>query len=118
MGAKPAERDRSKREGGTAAEARASAEIWTTRRLLKWMGDHFQARSLDSPRVVAEMLLAHVLGCERMRLYMEADRPASHAELATLRAVVARAAKHEPVQYLVGTAWFFGRQYEVNPSTL
>ena len=96
----------------------AAAETWTTRRLLKWMTDHFTAKGIDSPRVVAEMLLAHVLGCERMRLYMEADRPASAAELAQLRDLVARAAKHEPAQYLVGEAWFFGRQFTVNRSTL
>lgn len=95
-----------------------SAETWTTRRLLKWMTEHFTLKQVDSPRVVAEMLLASVLGCERLRLYMETDRPASPAELATLRELVARAAKHEPVQYLVGHAWFFGRQFKVNRSTL
>jgi release factor glutamine methyltransferase len=95
-----------------------SGEIWTTRRLLKWMSDHFQSKAIDSPRVVAEMLLAHVLGCERLRLYMESDRPASSAELAQLRELVARAAKHEPVQYLVGHAWFFGRQFAVSRATL
>lgn len=96
----------------------SAAEVWTTRRLLKWMTDFFTEKQVDSPRVVAEMLLAHVLGCERLRLYMEADRPASPVELSTLRLLVARAGRHEPVQYLVGHAWFFGRQYEVNRSTL
>jgi release factor glutamine methyltransferase len=94
------------------------AEMWTTRRLLKWMSEHFAAKEVDSPRVVAEMLLSHVLGCERLRLYMEVDRPASPAELTQLRELTARAAKHEPVQYLVGEAWFFGRQFHVNRSTL
>lgn len=93
-------------------------QAWTTRRLLKWMSEHFAARSIDSPRVIAEMLLAHVLQCDRMRLYMEADRPASTIELAALRALVASASNHEPVQYLVGHAWFFGRQFAVNRSTL
>jgi release factor glutamine methyltransferase len=93
-------------------------DTWSTRRLLKWMAEHFQAKGIDSPRVVAEMLLAHVLRCERMRLYMESDRPASTSELAQLRELVARAAKHEPVQYLVGHGWFFGRQFAVNRSTL
>lgn len=82
------------------------------------MSGHFQSRGIDSPRVVGEMLLSHVLGCERMRLYMEVDRPATPSELKTLRDLVARAAKHEPVQYLVGHAWFFGKQFEVNRSTL
>lgn len=96
----------------------ASARRWTSRELLRWMTDHFRQRGLDSPRVCAEMLLAHVLGCERMRLYMEVDRPASAKELAHLRDLVARAAKHEPVQYLVGHAWFFSRRFEVDRSTL
>lgn len=91
---------------------------WTTRRLLKWTTDHFKAGGIDSPRVVAEMLLAHVIGCERMRLYMEIDRPATPLERATLRDLVARAARNEPVQYLVGHAWFFGRAFAVNPSVL
>jgi release factor glutamine methyltransferase len=82
------------------------------------MTDHFTAKEVDSPRIVAEMLLAHVIGCERMRLYMEVDRPASPAELATLRELVGRAAKHEPVQFLTGESWFFGRQFAVNRSTL
>ena len=82
------------------------------------MTDHFTAKSIDSPRVISEMLLAHVLECERMRLYMDADRSASVTELATLRALVGRAAKHEPVQYLVGHGWFFGREFAVDRSTL
>ena len=82
------------------------------------MTSHFEARRIDAPRIVAEMLLAHVVGCERIKLYMEADRPASPVELATLRQLVARATRHEPVQYLVGEAWFFGRKFEVNPTTL
>jgi len=95
-----------------------TSESWTTRRLLKWITDHFTAKGVDSPRVVAEMLLGHVLGCERLRLYMDADRPASATELSTLRALVKRAGEHEPVQYLTGTAWFFGREFEVDRSTL
>lgn len=93
-------------------------EAWTTRTLLKWMTDRFRGRGLDSPRVVAEMLLAHVLGCDRLRLYMEADRPAEPAERQALRGLVARALDDEPAQYLVGRAWFFGREFEVNQDVL
>ncbi len=96
----------------------AKAEVWTTRRLLGWMTGHFTAKQIDSPRVVAEMLLSHVLGCERLRLYMDVDRPASPPELTQLRDLVARAAQDEPVQYLVGQGWFFGRAFAVDRSTL
>ena len=91
---------------------------WTTRDLLQWTSGHFRDKGVESPRVCAEMLLAHVLGCERMRLYMEVDRPASPDELARFRELVTRAARHEPVQYLVGHAWFHSRQFDVDASTL
>ena len=100
----------------TTARERTRAATWTTRQLLEWMTPHFAAKAIDSPRVVAEMLLSHVIGCDRMQLYMEVDRPAPPLELASLRELVARAALHEPVQYLVGHAWFFGRQFAVTRS--
>lgn len=91
---------------------------WTTRRLLAWMSEAFAEKGLDAPRLSAEMLLAHVIGCERLRLYMEADRPASPLERATLRDLVGRALKHEPIQYLIGEAWFFGLALEVDKRVL
>ena len=41
------------------------------------MTERFESAEVGSARLVAEMLLAHVIGCERMRLYMEIDRPAA-----------------------------------------
>ena len=67
----------------------------------------FESKESDSPRLCAELLLAHVIGCERLRLYMEADRPANPLERETLRGLVTRALENEPVQYLVDEAWFF-----------
>jgi len=99
----------------SAADAR---KVWTTRDLLAWMREAFARAGIDSPRLCAEMLLAHVLGCERLRLYMEADRPADEEERRRLRDLVARALKHEPVQYLVGEAWFFSLPFRVDRRVL
>lgn len=93
-------------------------QTWTTRTLLAWMTGAFRDRGLDSPRLQAEMLLAHVLGCERMRLYMDADREAAPAERESLRALVQRALRHEPIQYLVGSEHFFGMRFAVDPRVL
>jgi release factor glutamine methyltransferase len=100
------------------ARAQPAEQPWTTRRLLAWMTDTFTKKDLDSPRLCAELLMAHVIGCERLRLYMEADRPASPLERETLRGLVARALKHEPVQYLVGQAWFFSLPFHVDKRVL
>lgn len=93
-------------------------ETWTTRRLMAWMTQAFTAKGLDAPRLQAELLMSHVLGCERLRLYMDADRPASPLERSVLRDLVGRALNHEPVQYLVGEAWFFSLPFKVDRRVL
>lgn len=93
-------------------------KTWTTRALLAWMKDAFVKADLDSPQLCAEMLVAHVLGCERLKLYTEPDRPASPLERQSLRELTARALKDEPVQYLVGEGWFFSMPFHVDKRVL
>ena len=73
---------------------------------------------MHNPQLVSRMLLSSVLGGTDIELYTDPDRPASPEDRASLRELVARAANHEPVQYLVGRADFFGRSFKVDPSTL
>ena len=64
------------------------------------------------------MLLAHVLGVPRIKLYTDLDRPASELERGTLRGLVERAGRHEPVDYLVGRAPFFSLNLRVTRDVL
>jgi release factor glutamine methyltransferase len=96
----------------------ASTRQWTTRNLIAWTAEHFERKGIDSPRLAAEMLLAHVLGVPRLKLYTDADRPASDLERAAFRELVERASAHEPVDYLVGQAPFFSMMLKVDPSVL
>ncbi|MEQ8316928.1 MAG: peptide chain release factor N(5)-glutamine methyltransferase [Phycisphaerales bacterium] len=86
----------------------AAKEAWTTRKLLDWLRGALKDKGIDDARLCAELLVAHVIGCQRLRLYMEADRPATPDELTRLRDLAKRALNHEPVQYLVGEASFYG----------
>ncbi len=96
----------------------APAESWTTRKLLAWMTQAFEGKGLDAPRRQAEMLLAHVLGTERLRLYMDPDRPTAPLERDTLRGLVKRALNDEPIQYLIGEEHFFGMRFKVDNRVL
>ncbi len=104
--------------GYTYTVTTARPQTWTTRDLLAWMSKAFESADLDSPRRMSEMLLAHVLGCDRLRLYMETDRPASPLERDALRDLVKRALNHEPIQYLVGEEIFFTMHFKVDPRVL
>lgn len=96
----------------------SQTEVWTTRRLIKWTEQFFAKKGVDHARLSAEMLLAHVLSCNRLKLYTEADRPASDLERAAFRELVERAGKHEPVDYLIGKTPFFSMMFNVTPDVL
>lgn len=96
----------------------APPQDWTTRKLLTWMTQAFEGKDLDAPRRQAEMLLAHVIGSERLKLYMDPDRPTAPLELDALRGLVKRALNNEPIQYLVGEEHFFGMTFKVDKRVL
>ena len=91
---------------------------WTTQRLVQWTTQAFENKGIDSPRICAEMLLAHVLEQPRLKLYMDPHRPASDLERAAFRELVERAMQDEPVDYLVGKAPFFSMLLKVTPAVL
>ena len=95
-----------------------SDQTWTVRRVLEWTAGHLQQYGSDSPRLDAEILLAHARGCKRIALYTHFDDPLSDAQRATMRTLVQRRAKHEPVAYLVGHREFFGLDFRVAPKVL
>lgn len=77
-----------------------------------------RGKGVTSPRLEAELLLAHVLGLERLQLYLLHDRPISDAELDQLRPLVARRATREPLSWILGRRGFHDIELLVEPGVL
>ena len=91
---------------------------WTYRRILDWTQDALKKHGSESPRVEAEVLLAHAADCQRILLYTRLDEPTPDAVRTAMRGLVQRRINAEPVAYLVGRREFFSLPFEVSRQTL
>ncbi len=75
-------------------------------------------KNVESPRLQAELLLAHLLKMPRMKLYLNFDRALSSAETDLLREHIKRRGQREPLQHIVGSTSFCGHEIAVDHSSL
>ena len=93
-------------------------EIWTIGRILKWTEQYFKEKGIESPRLDAEVLLSHILGRERIYLYVHFDEPLEPAELARYRDAIKQRVQRVPVAYIIGEKEFMGLTFKVTEDTL
>jgi release factor glutamine methyltransferase len=93
-------------------------DVWTIRKVLTWATDDLRSRDSDTPRLDAELLLAHVLRINRIGLITDADRPLSKEELTGYRELHKRRRAGEPVAYLLRVREFYGRPFRVDKRVL
>jgi len=80
--------------------------------------EYLEKKGIESPRINAELLLAHILKCKRLDLYLSFERPLDEIELNQYREFIKRRSKFEPLQYIIGSVEFFGIEFKVNSSVL
>lgn len=80
--------------------------------------EYLFTKKVAAPRRNAEDLLAFVLKCKKIDLYLQFDRPLQEEELALFREYIKRCAKQEPFAYIVEEVEFFGVQLCVSPAVL
>ncbi len=85
---------------------------------IKLSDEYLQKYKIESSRLNAELLLADILNCKRIDLYLLYDRPLNNDELNKYREYLKRRSKREPLQYIIGHVEFYGLKFLVNSSVL
>jgi release factor glutamine methyltransferase len=85
---------------------------------IKLSTDYLEKKGIESPRINAELLLAHILSCKRLDLYLSFDRPLGDDEVLIYRTFLKRRGEYEPLQYIIGSVEFYGLPFKVDPSVL
>lgn len=85
---------------------------------VKLSADYLQKKGIESPRLNAELLLAHLLNCKRLDLYLLFDRPLKEDEVVLYRELLKKRGSFVPLQYIIGNVEFYGLEFNVDSSVL
>jgi len=80
--------------------------------------EYLNGKGIESARTNAEILLAFILGCKRLDLYLAFERPMNENETIQYRSLLKRRASFEPLQYITGSVEFYGLIFKVNKNVL
>jgi release factor glutamine methyltransferase len=98
--------------------SQTDGDVWTVGRLLQWTTDFLKQKNADSPRLDAEVLLAHALARPRIMLYASFGEAVPEEARGKFRDLVKRRGSGTPVAYLLGEKEFFSLPFEVTSATL
>lgn len=103
---------------GAGKQPDAAALPRDARAMLAMARAFLERKGVESARLEAELLVAHALKLDRLRLFLDLERPVVPAEIDAARDLLVRRGKREPVHYILGVREFYGRPFAVGRGTL
>jgi len=100
------------------APKRVPQQTWCILELLQVSAPFLARKGVQSSRLEAELLLSHVLECERIALYTRFDQPVPADRLDRYRELIRRRSRRVPTQYLTGRCEFMSLPFTVGPGVL
>lgn len=80
--------------------------------------EYLLKKNVSEARINAELLLADILKCKRLDLYLKFDQPLTNTEIEKYREYLRRRGEHEPLQYILGHTEFYGLEFIVSKDVL
>jgi release factor glutamine methyltransferase len=93
-------------------------KTWTIKDLLHVTADYLKEKHIESPRLTAELLLAHQLNVDRVNLYLNFEQPLTGKEVTGYRSLIKRRLLREPLQYITGVQEFWSLDFKVDSRVL
>lgn len=90
----------------------------TVLEIIKSSTELLEKKNISNPRLNVELLLCELMNCDRVKLYLDFEKPLTKSELDLYRDWFKRRLNYEPLQYITGNAYFYGYKFKVNKSVL
>ncbi|MBV8252788.1 MAG: peptide chain release factor N(5)-glutamine methyltransferase [Chitinophaga sp.] len=79
------------------------------------IGDIYEEREASN---IAHIVLEHITGLGKLDRIIHKERALTPEQKEQLMAAIAALQRMEPIQYITGTAWFYGLEFNVSPAVL
>jgi len=86
--------------------------------IIKSSTELLDKKNISNPRLNVELLLCEVMNCDRVKLYLDFEKPLTKNELDLYREWFKKRLNYEPLQYITGNAYFYGYKFKVDKKVL
>lgn len=87
-------------------------------RFIAEKGEILEKAGVERGKAEVELILCHLLDIERLQLYLHGQTLIDESTLKRFDTILARRLKREPLQYILGESWFYGRKFFVSPAVM
>jgi len=91
---------------------------WTIIDLINWSNQYLKSKNIHNSRKESEWFLADIYNCDRLELYLKFDQIVEKQKLKIFKSFIIRRLNHEPFQYIIKKAPFYGRDFYVDQNVL
>ena len=86
--------------------------------ILNYSAKLLEEKGVEDSRLNAELMMAKVLGCSRLELYLNYDKPLNETERDKFKSFLRRRMQREPLQYILGFMDFYKYRFDVNKNVM
>jgi release factor glutamine methyltransferase len=96
----------------------AEKKLTTLLEIIKYSSNLLNDKNIKDSRLNVELMFCDILNCDRIKLYLDFDKPLKPDEIANFKSILKRRMQNEPLQYILGKTNFYGYEIKLNNKVL